>query len=75
MITHTQAIAQLQAIGGLTGMDIAVKQNYIGEWVAIDRNTYDCDCNEDGFVCTDDVGTGSTPLNAIIDLLDKKEEG
>ena len=75
MITHTQAIAQLQAMGGLTDMDIQVSQNYIGEWEAIDRNTYDCDFNGESFVCTDHVGYGKTPLDAIIDLLDQKEEG
>ena len=55
-------------------MDIAVDQNFIGEWEAIDRNTYDCDFDtERGFFCTDHVGYGKTPLDAIVDLLDKKE--
>lgn len=75
MIGHIQAIAQLQAMGGLTDMDIQVSQNYIGEWEAIDRNTYDCDCDQDGFFALDVMGHGKTPLDAIIDLLDQKEEG
>lgn len=55
-------------------MDIDVSQNYVGEWVALDRNTYDCDCDQDGYFCTDVVGYGKTPLDAIVDLLDKKED-
>lgn len=55
-------------------MDIQVSQNFIGEYVAIDADTYDCDCDQDGFFPVDHVGYGKTPLNAIIDLLDKKEE-
>ena len=54
-------------------MDIQVEQNFIGEWEAIDRDTYDCDCDQDGFFCMDHVGWGKTPLDAIVDLLDKKE--
>jgi hypothetical protein len=46
-----------------------------GFFRAIDNNTYDCDCDQDGFFCTDHVGYGRTPLDAIVDLLDKKEEG
>lgn len=55
-------------------MDISVTQTPIG-FYAIDRNTYDVDCDHTGFFCTDHVGYGSTPLDAIVDLLDKKEEG
>lgn len=55
--------------------DICTEQNYLGEWEAVDLNTYDCDHNGNGFVCTDHVGYGRTPLDAIVDLLDKKEEG
>jgi hypothetical protein len=71
MIGHIQAIAQLQAMGGLPDMDIQVSQNYIGEWEAIDRNTYDGAPDSRSAV----MGNGKTPLDAIIDLLDQKEEG
>lgn len=54
-------------------MDIQVDQDPTGCWNAIDLNTYDCDCDQDGFFCTDHVGCGRTPLDAIVDLLDKKE--
>jgi hypothetical protein len=55
-------------------MDICTEQNFIGEWEAIDRNTYDCDCDQDGFFSTSPVGHGKTPLDAIVDLLDQFEE-
>lgn len=59
----------------LPEMDISVTQcEWTGYWNAIDRNTYDCDCDQDGFFCTDVVGYGETPLDAIVDLLDKKED-
>lgn len=51
---------------------IEVQQDPTGYWNAIDSSTYDCDCDETGFFCTDVVGTGKTPLDAIVDLLDKK---
>lgn len=54
-------------------MDIQVEQNYIGEYVAIDRDTYDCDCDQDGFFSISPVGYGKTPLDAIVDLLDSME--
>lgn len=44
-----------------------------GFFRAIDLNTYDCDCDQDGFFCTSPTGYGRTPLDAIIDLLDNME--
>lgn len=66
MIGHIQAIAQLQAMGGLTDMDIQV--------------TVDNRSPRYWYVATDSFdlrmcGQGRTPLDAIIDLLDQKEEG
>lgn len=46
--------------------DICVEENWLNQWEAVDLNTY-----EPG----DHVGYGRTPLDAIVDLLDKKEEG
>ena len=54
-------------------MDIEVDLMPDNYYHAIDRNTYDCDCDQDGFICTDHVGYGRTPLDAIVDLLDKKD--
>lgn len=41
-----------------------------GWFRAIDQNTYDVDCDQDGFFSTSPTGYGHTPLDAIIDLLD-----
>lgn len=40
---------------------------------AIDRNTYDVDCDEGGFFSNSPVGYGATPLDAIVDLLDEMD--
>lgn len=55
-------------------MDIQTTQDPTGLWQSIDLNTYDCDCDQDGFYCTDVVGYGRTPLDAIVDFLDRLEE-
>ena len=55
-------------------MDIKTEQNFIGEWTAIDRNTYDCDCDQDGFFSNCPVGRGPTEEAAIADLLEQLEE-
>lgn len=43
------------------------------EWKAIDRNTYDCDCDQDGFFEVCPVGYGKTERDAIVDLLEQIE--
>jgi hypothetical protein len=43
-------------------------------YVAIDTDTYDCDCDQDGFFSTSPVGHGATEEEAIADLLDQLEE-
>ena len=55
-------------------MNISVEQNYIGEYMAIDDDTYDCDCDQDGYFSTSLVGYGKQPLDAIVDLLDQIED-
>lgn len=42
-------------------------------YVAIDRSTYDCDCDQDGFFSTSPVGHGATEQEAIADLLEQLE--
>ena len=55
-------------------IDLQTSQNYIGEWEAIDRNTYDCDCDQDGYFSLCPVGHGKTEAAAIQDLLDQIED-
>lgn len=38
-------------------------------YVAIDRDTYDADCDQDGFFSTSPVGHGATEQQAIDDLM------
>lgn len=52
-------------------MDIRASQNFIGEWEAIDHDTYDCDCDQDGFFSRSPIGYGKTEQEAIDDLLDQ----
>ena len=42
-----------------------------GEYTAIDTNTYDCDCDQDGFFSTSPVGWGFSEIGAIADLFEK----
>lgn len=54
-------------------MDISITLLPDNYYHAIDLNTYDCDCDQDGFFCTSPEGYGRTPLDAIIDLLDSMD--
>jgi hypothetical protein len=40
-------------------------------YVAIDWDTYDVDCDQDGFFSTSPVGHGKTKEEAIADLLEQ----
>lgn len=44
------------------------------DWSAIDEDTYDVDCDEDGFFSTSPVGRGATEQEAIADLLEQIED-
>ena len=50
-------------------MTVRVSQNFIGEWEAYDDDTYDCDCDQDGFFTTCPIGRGDTMMAAIADLV------
>jgi hypothetical protein len=50
-------------------MDIITGFNPDGYWFALDRNTYDADCDQDGFFSRSDVGYGKTEDEAIEDLI------
>ena len=43
------------------------------DWNAVDSDTYDCDCDQDGFFSTCPIGHGATEAEAIADLLDQIE--
>lgn len=49
--------------------NIKTHRNPLGEWEAINADTYDCDCDQDGFFSTSPVGCGMTEQDAIDDLL------
>lgn len=51
-------------------IDLATERLPNGEWKAIDRNTYDCDCDQDGFFEVCPVGYGKTEQAAIEDLIE-----
>lgn len=44
------------------------------DWSAIDDDTYDCDCDQDGFFSRSPIGRGATEQEAIDDLLAQIEE-
>ena len=44
------------------------------DWSAWDADTYDADCDQDGFFTTCPVGHGATEQEAIDDLLEQIEE-
>lgn len=35
------------------------------DWSAVDDDTYDCDCDQDGFFSTSPIGRGATEQEAI----------
>lgn len=44
------------------------------DWSAVDDDTYDVDCDQDGFFSTSPIGRGTTEQDAIKDLLDQIED-
>ena len=44
------------------------------DWSAVDDDTYDVDCDQDGYFSTSPVGRGATEDEAIKDLLEQIEE-
>jgi hypothetical protein len=53
-------------------MNIKTELQPNNEWSAIDLDTYDCDCDQDGFFSTSPVGYGKTEQEAIDDLLEQE---
>lgn len=44
------------------------------DWSAVDDDTYDCDCDQDGFFTSCPIGHGETEQAAIEDLLEQIED-
>lgn len=57
----------------INGIKVSTHQEYVG-WSAVDDNTYDCDCDQDGFFSLSPVGHGDTEQSAIAALLERLEE-
>jgi hypothetical protein len=55
-------------------MNIQTGLNPDGYWFALDDDTYDVDCDQDGFFSTSHVGYGKTEQEAIDDLLELDED-
>jgi hypothetical protein len=54
-------------------MNISVALQPDGNFVAIDRDNYDVDCDHTGFFTRSPTGYGRTPLDAIVDLIDETD--
>jgi hypothetical protein len=70
----------MMAIHQINGMRIRTNFDYPPipvrdcDWSAVDDDTYDFDCDQDGFFSTCPVGRGATEEEAIADLLEQIEE-
>lgn len=64
------------SIHNINGYRISTDQSdpYSHDWIAVDDNTYDADCDQDGFFSTCPMGHGRTEQEAIQDLLDQLED-
>ena len=68
------------ALHQINGIKIRTSFNYPPipvrsfDWSAVDDNTYDCDCDQEGFFSISPVGHGATEQDAIDDLLDQLED-
>lgn len=53
-------------------IEVSQPNPYGREWMAIDANTYDCDCDQDGFFSRSPVGwSRNSREEAIEDLIDQ----
>jgi hypothetical protein len=50
-------------------MKISIAKQPDGSWLAIDADTYDVDCDENGFFAIGGIGYGDTRQQAIYNLL------
>lgn len=63
----------IQVVNGIR-VSTSQPDPYSSDWYAIDDNTYDADCDQDGFFSLSPMGIGKTEAEAIQDLLDQIEE-
>jgi len=50
-------------------IDMRIELQYDGYYHAIDLETYDADCDQDGFFSTSPTGSGNSPWEAAEELL------
>ena len=52
-------------------IDIRIELMPDGMWHAIDDQRYDVDCDQDGYFSTSTTGTGHSPYQAALELLEE----
>ena len=67
-------IHQINGIKVRTSFDYPPVPGRSMDWSAVDDNTYDVDCDGDGYFSSCPVGRGVTEQEAIADLLEQIEE-
>lgn len=55
-------------------IDIHVELQPDNYWFAYDNETYDVDCDQDGYFSTSPTGSGKTKWDACIDLIEQMYE-
>ena len=79
-LAHSSAVDMLKIEAASRGITISTTFEYPPipvrdmDWAAVDSNTYDCDCDEDGYFTSSPIGRGATELEAVEDLLAQIEE-
>jgi hypothetical protein len=58
----------------INGIKVRTSSCILSDWSAIDDDTYDADCDSDGFFTTCPIGRGATEQAAIADLMWQIEE-
>jgi hypothetical protein len=58
----------------INGIKVRTSNCILSDWSAIDDDTYDVDCDGDGYFSSCPVGRGATEQAAIADLLEQIEE-
>lgn len=74
-LAHSSTVDMLKIEAAARGIRISTNFEYPPipvrnmDWSAVDSNTYDCDCDQDGFFTSCPIGRGATEEEAIADLL------
>jgi len=78
-LAHSDDLSLLLIVASARGIKVSTSFDYPPipirsmDWSAIDSNTYDADCDEDGFFSSCPVGYGATEAEAVSDLLEKMD--